>query len=65
MREKVKLTSTAGTDYAYETTKNRQKTTEKIQLKKYEPRARRYIFFVQCKQTSYTKNQRELDSWFI
>ena len=40
MREKIKLESSAGTGHFYTTTKNKRTTTEKIELKKYDPVAR-------------------------
>ncbi len=39
MRVKVKLVSTAGTGYFYTTTKNPKNSTEKLKLKKFDPRA--------------------------
>jgi large subunit ribosomal protein L33 len=48
-REKVKLESTAGTGYFYTTTKNRQKTPDKLQLKKYDPKARKHVLFKETK----------------
>lgn len=56
MREKVKLTSTAGTGYAYYTTKNKQKTTDKLQLMKYDPKARKHVLFIEGKLPSHNKN---------
>ena len=45
MREKIKLVSTAGTGYFYTTTKNKKTTTEKLVLKKYDPKVRRHVEF--------------------
>ena len=39
----IKLVSTAGTGYFYTTKKNPRSTTEKLNLKKYDPRARKHI----------------------
>lgn len=55
MREKVKLNSTAGTGYSYYTTKNKQKTPDKLQFKKYDPRARKHVLFVEGKMPSHSK----------
>ena len=55
VREKVKLTSTAGTGYAYYTTKNKQKTTDKLQFKKYDPKVRKHVLFVEGKLPSHAK----------
>ena len=53
MREKVKLNSTAGTGYSYYTTKNKQKTTDKLQKKKYDPKVRKHVLFVEGKMPSH------------
>lgn len=45
MRDKIKLVSTAGTGYFYTTTKNKKKTTEKLVLKKYDPKIRKHVEF--------------------
>lgn len=49
MREKIKLVSTAGTGYFYTTTKNKRTTTEKLRLKKYDPKVRKHVEFVEEK----------------
>jgi large subunit ribosomal protein L33 len=41
MREKIKLESTAGTGHFYTTTKNKRTTPDKIEMKKYDPVARK------------------------
>lgn len=41
MRVKVKMVSEAGTGYYYTTTKNPKNTTEKLRMKKYDPKAPR------------------------
>ena len=43
MRDKVKLVSSAGTGHFYTTTKNKRKTTEKLQFKKYDPVVRKHV----------------------
>ena len=48
-REKIKLESTAGTGYFYVTSKNRRTMTNKLELKKYDPRARKHVLFVEKK----------------
>ena len=42
MREKIKLESTAGTGHFYTTTKNKKTTPEKLEIKKYDPVARKH-----------------------
>lgn len=41
----IKLVSTADTGYYYVTKKNPRKTTNKLELKKYDPRARKHVLF--------------------
>lgn len=49
MREKIKLVSTAGTGHYYTTTKNRRNTTEKLELKKYDPVVRKHVLYKEHK----------------
>ncbi len=44
-----KLESTAGTGYFYVRKKNPKTITEKIELKKYDPRARKHVLFKETK----------------
>ena len=46
---KVKMESTAGTGYFKTTTKNPKNHPEKMQLKKWDPKARQYVLFVEKK----------------
>ncbi|MCC7387020.1 MAG: 50S ribosomal protein L33 [Deltaproteobacteria bacterium] len=48
-RELIKLESTAGTGYFYVTDKNRRTQTNKLEFKKYDPRARKHVLFVEKK----------------
>jgi len=48
-REKIKLESTAGTGHFYTTSKNKKTTPGKLELMKYDPKAR--------KHTSFTKKR--------
>ena len=41
MREKIKLESSAGTGHFYTTTKNKRTTPDKMEVKKYDPKARK------------------------
>lgn len=45
MREIVKLVSTAGTGHFYTTTKNKKTTTDKLEMKKYDPVVRRHVVY--------------------
>jgi large subunit ribosomal protein L33 len=49
MREKIKLVSTAKTGHFYTTTKNRRNTTSKLELKKYDPVARKHVVYKESK----------------
>lgn len=45
----IKLVSTADTGYFYVTRKNTRTTTEKIELRKYDPVARKHVTFKESK----------------
>ncbi|MDX9721391.1 MAG: 50S ribosomal protein L33 [Myxococcota bacterium] len=49
VREKIKLISEADTGYFYTTTKNKRKTPDKLRMKKYDPVARKHVFFKEGK----------------
>ena len=49
MRNVIQLVSTAGTGCAYVTTKNKQKTPGKLEIKKFDPIARKHVIFVEKK----------------
>ena len=49
MRDKIKLVSSAGTGYFHTTTKNKKLSREKLKLKKYDPKIRRHVEFVEEK----------------
>ncbi len=49
MREKIKLVSSAGTGHFYTATKNKKAGTEKLRLKKYDPKARKHVEYVEEK----------------
>jgi large subunit ribosomal protein L33 len=55
MREIIRLVSSAGTGFAYYTTKNKRTTTEKISMKKYDPIARKHVVFTETKMPSHSK----------
>ncbi len=48
-RELIRLVSTAGTGYFYTTTKNRQNSPKKLELKKYDPKIRKHVIFKESK----------------
>jgi large subunit ribosomal protein L33 len=45
----IKLVSTAGTGYFYTTKKNTRSTTDKLSFKKYDPKVRKHVEFVEEK----------------
>ena len=45
----IKLQSTAGTGYFYTAKKNTQTSTEKLQFRKYDPKARKHVIFKETK----------------
>jgi len=49
MREKIKLVSTAGTGHFYTTTKNKRLHPDKMETKKYDPRARKHVLYKEAK----------------
>ncbi|MGI5828910.1 MAG: 50S ribosomal protein L33 [Bradymonadia bacterium] len=49
MREKIRLTSEAGTGYFYTTTKNKKNTPDKLRFKKYDPVAKKHVWFKEGK----------------
>ena len=48
-REKIKLGSTAGTGHFYTTSKNKKTTPDKLQLMKFDPRARKHVAYKETK----------------
>jgi large subunit ribosomal protein L33 len=48
-RELIKLESSAGTGVFYVTSKNRRTATNKLELKKYDRKARKHVLFVEKK----------------
>lgn len=49
MRDKIKLESTAGTGHFYTTTKNKKTTPDKLEFKKFDPVARKYVIYKETK----------------
>ena len=48
-REKIRLVSSAGTGHFYTTDKNKKNTPDKIQMKKYDPVARKHVIYKEAK----------------
>ena len=49
MREKIKMESTAGTGHFYTTTKNKKTKPEKLEMMKYDPKARKHVNYKETK----------------
>ncbi len=49
MREKIKLESSAGTGHFYTTTKNKKIKPEKLEMKKFDPVARKHVTYKETK----------------
>ena len=49
MIEKIKLESTAGTGHFYTTTKNKKNTPDKMEIKKFDPKARKHVIYKETK----------------
>ncbi len=49
MREKIRMNSTAGTGHFYTTDKTKRTTPDKLEMKKYEPVARKHVIYKEGK----------------
>lgn len=49
MRDKIKLVSTANTGHYYTTDKNRKTMPEKMEIKKFDPVARKHVLYKEAK----------------
>lgn len=49
MREKIRLNSSAGTGHFYTTDKNKRNMPEKMEVKKYDPVARKHVIYKEGK----------------
>lgn len=49
MRDKIKLESSAGTGHFYTTSKNKRTMPEKMEIKKFDPKARKHVIFKETK----------------
>lgn len=45
VREKIRLVSSANTGHFYTTTKNKRRMTEKFEIKKFDPVARKHVIY--------------------
>ena len=49
MREKIRLNYSAGTGHFYTTTKNKKTMTDKMEIKKFDPKARKHVIYKEAK----------------
>lgn len=49
MREKIRMVSTADTGFFYTTFKNKRNSPDKLEMKKYDPKARKHVLFKEAK----------------
>ncbi|MEN8179069.1 MAG: 50S ribosomal protein L33 [Pseudomonadota bacterium] len=49
MRDKIRLVSSAGTGHFYTTTKNKRNQPGKMQIKKFDPKARKHVMYKEAK----------------
>jgi len=48
-REKIKLESSAGTGHFYTTTKNKKTMPKKMEISKFDPKARKHVMYKETK----------------
>ena len=48
-REKIKLESSAGTGHFYTTSKNKRTMTQKMEIKKFDPKVRKHVTYKEAK----------------
>ena len=49
MRDKIRLNSSAGTGHFYTTDKNKKTMPEKMEIKKFDPKARKHVIYKEAK----------------
>ena len=49
MREKIRMNSSAGTGHFYTTDKNKRTMPEKLEMRKYDPVARKHVIYKEAK----------------
>ena len=49
MREKIRMNSTAGSGHFYTTDKNKRTMPDKLEMKKYDPVARKHVIYKEAK----------------
>jgi large subunit ribosomal protein L33 len=49
VREKIRMVSSEGTGHFYTTTKNKRTQTGKMEIRKYDPKARKHVMYKEAK----------------
>ena len=49
MREKIRMNSTAGTGHFYTTDKNKRTMPDKLEMRKFDPVARKHVIYKEAK----------------
>ena len=49
VREKIRLVSSAGTGHFYTTSKNKREHPDKLETRKYDPKARKHVLYKEAK----------------
>ena len=49
MRDKIKLVSSAGTGHFYTTDKNKRRTPDKLEFRKFDPVVRKHVLYKEAK----------------
>ena len=49
MREKIRMNSSAGTGHFYTTDKNKRTMPDKLEMRKYDPVARKHVIYKEAK----------------
>ena len=49
IRDKIKMVSSAGTGHFYTTDKNKRTTPDKLEMKKFDPVARKHVIYKESK----------------
>lgn len=57
MADIIYMSSTAGTGYFFTTRKNKRQATEKLEIKRYDPKARKHVMFVETKSPKKKKEK--------
>ena len=57
MREKIRMNSTAGTGHFYTTDKNKRTMPDKLEMKKYDPVARKHVIYKEARLSNFGGTQ--------